>query len=107
MPPRAGSNRVFADMAQLRRTVETLVDQSRYRITTHAKVEHSQFSDVDRVAVVRWGGRDRPDRSRDPSGGVYLCWARHPTHGLCRAVYAVEQGAGGDILLIITVMPEE
>ena len=100
-------NRVFADMGKLRQTVEALIDQGRYRITKHPREAHPEFSDTDRVAIVRWGGRDKPDRQRDSSEGVYLCWARHPQHGPCRAVYAVEETPAGDILAIISVMPEE
>ncbi len=103
----AHNNRIFTDMRLIRRTVEALIDQTRFRIQPHARSAHQQFSDSDRVAVVRWGGRDSPDRTRPLSDGVYVCWATHPVHGLCRAAYAVEQTSVGEILVIITVMPEE
>src|SRR5205809_4132711 len=101
------NNRVFTDMDKLRQAVNDLVGQGRHRIIHHAREAHPEFSDLDRVEVVRWGGRDKPDRKRDPSDGVYLCWLKHPRHGLCRGVYAIEQTPGGEILYIISVMPEE
>ena len=94
-------------MDKLRQAVNDLIGQGRYRIIHHARKAHPEFSDLDRVEVVRWGGRDKPDRKRDPSDGVYLCWLQHPRHGLCRGVYAIEQTPGGEILYIISVMPEE
>jgi len=107
MPSRAGQNRVFTNMVQLRRMAEALIEQSRYRITSHARIEHPEFDDEARLAIVQWGGRDRPDRNRPASDGAYVCWANHPRHGECRAVYAVEGTPAGDILVIISVMPEE
>lgn len=106
MAPREGPDRVFTDMGRLRKTAETLIDQSSYRITSHAKIEHPEFDDLTRLAIVRWGGRDRRDRNRPPSEGVYVCWANHPLQGLCRAVYAIQQIPDGDLLVIISVMPE-
>ncbi|MBI4416785.1 MAG: hypothetical protein HY557_07370 [Euryarchaeota archaeon] len=100
-------NRIFTDMVELRGAVEALLEQRRFRVTEHARTAHPEFSDVDRLAIVRWGGQDTPDRDRDPSEGIYLCWAQHPRHGLCRAVYAIETTSRGDILVIISVMPEE
>lgn len=108
MSPRGRpKNRVFADMANLRRAVNDLVDQGRYRVIHHAREAHPEFSDTDRVHVVRWGSRDKPDEKKDPSEGVYLCWLRHPRYGLCRGVYAIEETPLGDVLDIITVMPED
>src|SRR6266508_815351 len=99
-------NRVFRDMLELRETAEGLLAQGKYRITYHSKDEHPEFSDVDRVSVSRWGGQDQPDRNRDPSDGIYVCWASHPRHGRCRGVYAIEPTPAGEILVIITVMRE-
>ncbi len=101
------SNRVYSDLRELRRDVQALLDARRFRITHHAREEHSELSDEDRVAVVRYGGRDAPDRDRPLSHGVYLCWARHPVHGLCRGVYCVREEPGGGLVVIITAFPEE
>lgn len=106
MDTRAHPNRVFTNVRVLRRATESLIVQGRYRIESHARTEHPEFSDPERLAVVQWGGRDQPDKHRDPSEGVYVCWAVLPRHGLCRAVYAVEQTPRGDMVVVITVMPE-
>ena len=100
-------NRVFTDMGKLRQAVNDLVDQGRYRVIHHAREAHPEFSDTDRALVVRWKSRDKPDEKRNPSDGVYLCWLRHPRYGLCRGVYAIEETPTGDLLDIISVMPED
>jgi hypothetical protein len=99
-------NRIFTDMGELRQAVNDLISQGRYRVIVHAKEAHPEFDEVDRVHVVRWGTRDRPDEKKAPSEGVYLCWLRHPRFGMCRGVYAIEETPAGDILVIITVMRE-
>lgn len=88
--------------------MELLIDQGRYRLTVHAQRDHPEISDVEKVAVVRYGANDKPDSQRPPGAGVYLFWARHPVHGVCRAVYAIEAGAqpDQDILVLITAFPE-
>lgn len=100
--------RRYDDPRTLRRRVEELVDAEppRVRVTRHAREAHPEFSDLDRIAIVRWGGQDQPDRDRPSSDGVYLCWANHPTFGRCRACYAIEETTTGDILVIVSVFPE-
>lgn len=99
-------NRVFDDPAELRQTAERLIDQGRYRLTRHAQREHAELSDPDKIAIVRYGGHDKADAARPAADGVYLCWARHPTHGICRAVYAIERHDDGDVLVLVTAFPE-
>ena len=101
------SNRVYTDLRALRRDVEELIDAMRFRVTFHARTDHPELAEEDKVAVVRFGGRDRIDRDRQASSGVYLCWAKHPVHGLCRGVYRIWEGPNGALVVIITAFPEE
>ncbi len=99
-------NRVFRDLAELRRTVEELIDAGRYLISSHARLDHPDVGELDKLSIVRYGGRDRPDSKRPAADGVYLCWAQHPVHGLCRGVYAIEQIHSGDLIVVITAFKE-
>lgn len=101
------SNRVYADFRRLRRDVEALIDAMHFRVTFHARTQHPELSAEDKLAVVRFGGRDQPDRDRPLAHGVYLCWARHPTYGLCRGVYCIREEPGEGYAVIITAFPEE
>lgn len=100
------TNRVFADLRELRRTAESLIDQGNYKVTEHARTDHPEISEFDKLAIVRYGGGDKPDQNRPPTDGVYVCWALHPAHGLCRGVYAVEQFASGERIVVISVFRE-
>lgn len=98
-------NRVYDDPAGARQEAEKLIDANRYRLTDHARFDHPELSEWEKVAVVRYGGRDKLDEQRDPEEGVYLCWAK--IRGtLCRGVYAVEETSQGPILVVITAFPE-
>ena len=99
-------NRVYADMKKLRHDTEALIDQTRYRITTHARATHAELPETAKLAVVRLGSKDKPDAKRGPKDGVYLCWARHPTFGLCRGVYAIEDTSTGPIVVVISAFKE-
>lgn len=96
------SNRVFTDFNKLRQETNDLIDRGRVRVHSHARESHPELSELEQIAVVRYGGRPRLDRDRGPSEGVYVCWARLPTLGLCRAVFCIEQIPGGDVVLVIT-----
>jgi hypothetical protein len=100
-------NRIFTDLSDLRTVVNSLIDQGKVRVHRHAKDKHPELSDIERIAIVRYGGRMRPDRKRAASEGVYVCWATRPLLGLCRAVLCVEEEEGGDSVLIITAFPEQ
>ena len=100
-------NRHYDDMARLRQDVEALIDAGRYRLTVHAQLGHPELAPGDKVAVVRHGGGDKPDADAPASQPKYLCWARLPHHGLCRAVYAIQDSLTGDLVVIITAFPED
>ena len=100
------ANRAFRDLQELRRTAERLIDEGRFRISAHARVEHPQLTEMDKLEIVRFGGRDRLDAKRPAADAVYVCWARHPLHGLCRGVYAIEQLPSGDLVVVITAFKE-
>lgn len=100
-------NRHYDDMAQLRLEVEALIDAGRYRLTVHAQVDHPELSPSDKVAVVRHGGGDKLDEDSRASQPKYVCWAHLPSHGLCRAAYAVEDSLTGDLVVVITAFPED
>lgn len=99
-------NQVYSDFTKLRKETNDLIDQGRVRVLRHARDSHPELSDLDRIAVVRYGRKIQPDRSRNPSEGVYVCWAKHPTHGLCRGVFCIEDSGRGEVVLIITVFVE-
>jgi hypothetical protein len=99
-------NRVYDDSGAIRRAVQRLVDERRVRLTLHAKHDHPELSEEDKVAMVRNGAGDRLDSKRPSEDGVYVCWARHPEHGLCRIVYAIEEADDGLRLVIITAFRE-
>lgn len=99
-------NQVYSDLNELRRRTNDLIDQGRVRVHYHARESHPELSEFDRIAVVRYGGKIQPSRGRDPSEGVYVCWAMHPSFGLCRGVFCIEESGGGEIVLIITVFVE-
>lgn len=100
-------NRYYDDMATLRRDVEALIDARRIRFTEHAKTDHPELSESDKVDIIRQGGRDKLDDKSPRGRPRYLCWARHPTHGRCRAVYAIVDTLIGDTVLLITAFPED
>ena len=99
-------NRVYPDLNKLRVEVNDLIDRGQVVVHHHARKSHPEFTDVERIAVVRFGGRIQRDRSRRTEEGVYVCWAQLPSHGLCRAVFCVGADLEGDYLLIITVFGE-
>lgn len=98
-------NRVFDDPGDARQEAERLIDAGRYRLTDHAQVDHPELSEWQKVAVVRFGGRDKLDQNRDPEDGVYVCWAKIEGR-VCRGVYAIEETSLAEILVIITAFPE-
>lgn len=100
-------NRAFADMAALRKEVIRLVGEGRIRWTVHAQFDHPEIPQVDKLAIVQWGGADQPNERARPGEPSYVCWARHPVHGLCRGVYAVVDTKHGPYVRIITVFKEE
>ncbi|MHB8632547.1 MAG: hypothetical protein ACYDBQ_01080 [Thermoplasmatota archaeon] len=100
-------NRDYRDMAALRRDVAEFIACHRIRWTRHARFDHPEIGEADKLAIVQWGGADRPNTPAHPAGPSYVCWATHPVHGLCRAVYAVVDTPQGSHLLIITVFKEE
>jgi hypothetical protein len=99
-------NRVYTDITKLRVEVNRLIDQGRVRIHIHANKSHPELTEIEKVAIVRYGTRTRPDSRRKPSEGVYVCWATRPRVGLCRGVFCVEETLGGDMVLVITAFPE-
>ena len=99
-------NRVFDDPEDARAEAERLIDDGRFRLTDHAREDHPELSESDKIAVVRYGGHDQPDADRDPDEGVYVCWAKIDGT-LCRGVYCVEETGLAPILVIITAFPEE
>lgn len=99
-------NKVYSDLAELRKEANTLIDLGRVRVHKHARKSHPELDEVEQIAVVRYGGKIKADRDRAPYEGVYLCWAILPSHGLCRAAFCVESGPGGDHLLVITAFRE-
>ena len=100
-------NRVYSDLAQLRTEVNQLIDQGRVRVHQHARKAHPELSEIEQVAIVRYGGIIRRDKARDPGQGVYVCWGYLPSRGLCRAVFCVHRDGERDLVLIITAFREE
>lgn len=96
------SNRVYHDLKQARTDVENLIDQGRVRVHLHARRTHPEMKVEEQVAIVRYGGPIKPDQGRDPTEGVYVCWADLPGLGLCRAAFCVEETRQGPIVLVIT-----
>lgn len=99
-------NRVFEDLQKLRSEKKRLIESRLYRVSRHAGEKHPELTDEERVAVVLLGTGDRLDRNREPTDGVYVCWASLPVHGLCRGVYCVVQ-SDRSYLKIITAFPED
>jgi len=95
-------NRVYTDLSQLRRDTNDLIDRGRVRVHHHARSKHPEFTDVERIAVVRYGGRISFDRSHARSEGRYVCWGRLEGHGLCRAVFCMEEQPSGDLVIVIS-----
>lgn len=100
-------NRAYDRMDDLRREVEALVDANRVRWTRHAKLDHPELSQADKLDIIRWGGRDQPNLVPNPAGPSYVCWASHPDHGVCRGVYAVVETRQGKYLQIITAFRDD
>lgn len=100
------TNRVYTDLNKLRKETNDLIDRGRVRIHRHARESHPELSELEQIGVVRYGGRPRPDRDRNLSEGVYVCWARLAGHGLCRAVFCIEEDPSGGVVLIITAFVE-
>jgi hypothetical protein len=96
-------NRVYQNFEELRQDVNSLIDSGRVLVHHHARESHSEFSDVERIAVVRYGGQPKADRSRPAKDGVYVCWGRLEGHGLCRGVFCVEETDTAAQVLVITV----
>lgn len=99
-------NRVYSDKNELRKKVNDLIDRGGVRVHQHARRSHPELSELEQIAIVRYGSEIRDDKNRRTSEGVYVCWARLPIHGLCRAVFCIEETAGGEFVLIITAFQE-
>jgi hypothetical protein len=95
-------NRVYKDLKKLRTDVERLIDDGRVLVIQHARLSHPELEPDDQIAIVRFGGTIKQDQKRDPSEGVYLCWATLPGLGICRAVFCVQETQQGPIVKIIT-----
>jgi hypothetical protein len=100
------TNRAYTDFAELRRVTVELIDAGRVRVHKHAQESHPELSEVEQIAVVRYGSQPRLDRKRDPSAGVYVCWAQLPGRGLCRGVFCIEQTGARDVVLVSTAFVE-
>ena len=100
------TNKVYTSNEELARDKVRHIEQGRFRVSRHAGEKHPELTDVERAAIVRYGTGDKPDRERPASAGVYLCWATLPTHGVCRAVFCIEETSSGTVLKIITAFPE-
>lgn len=99
-------NRYYDDMAALRRDVEALIDAGRFDFTEHARTDHPELPEEDKLNIIRFGRNDKVDVKSPPSQPRYLCWGSHPLLGRCRAVYAIVDTLVGDQVLIITAFPE-
>jgi hypothetical protein len=99
-------NKVYTNLHELRKEVDDLIDRGRVRVHLHARKSHPELSEDEQIGIVRYGSAIQSARDRPLSDGVYVCWARLPYHGLCRAVFCIEQTGGGDILLVITAFRE-
>lgn len=99
-------NRLYTDLNKLRRDTNDLIDQGRVRVHQHAKKQHSEFSDFERIQVVRLGGTIQFDQTTPQTSGRYVCWSFLSPHGLCRAVFVIEEHPGGDLVLIISVFSD-
>lgn len=99
-------NKVYTNLGELRKEINDLIDRGRVRVHRHGRKSHPELTELEQIGVVRYGGSIRPDRSRKASEGVYVCWARLPSQGLCRGVFCVEESIGDDIVLIITAFQE-
>lgn len=100
------ANRVYPDMDQLRTEVNALIDQGKVRVHKHAKSKHPELSELEQIAVIRYGSRPKPDRDRPASDGVYVCWGKLPDDRLCRGVFCVEQVQAALSVLVITAFEE-
>jgi len=100
------ANRVYTDLNKLRSETNDLIDRGRVRIHKHARESHPELSELEQVGVVRYGGPIKSDRDRGTASGVYVCWAHMPKHGLCRGVFCIEEGLGGDLVVIITAFKQ-
>jgi hypothetical protein len=99
-------NRVYNDLNKLRFDVNYLIDRGRVRVHRHAGTSHPEFSELEQIAAVRFGGPIRADLKRNRTEGVYVCWANLPLHGLCRAVFCIEDHPDDGLVLVITVFRE-
>jgi hypothetical protein len=99
-------NRVYTDLDELRKKVNDLIDRGKVRVSLHARKSHPELSEEEQIGIVRYGSAIQFDHNRPSSDGVYICWARLPNRGLCRAVFCVEETEGGDLVLIITAFQE-
>jgi hypothetical protein len=99
-------NRVYTDLTKLRKDTNDLIDQGRVRVHDHARRKHPELSELEQILIVRYGSGDKPDRNRRPTDGIYVCWARLPSSGLCRGVFCIEESPGGDLVLIISAFQE-
>jgi hypothetical protein len=65
--------RYYDDMEALRRDVTRLIAAGRYRLTHHAQNSHPELSELDKLAIIRYGGRDRLDARANPSSPRFMC----------------------------------
>jgi hypothetical protein len=100
-------NRVYSNFTQLRKDTNQLIDRGRVKVHQHARDSHPELTEIEQIGIVRYGGTIQPDKNRDPTDGVYVCWARLPSRGLCRAVFCIQADPEADIVLIITAFEQE
>jgi hypothetical protein len=93
-------------MDELRSEVNSLIDKGRVRVHPHARSSHPELSSIEHIAIVRYGGRPKPDRNRPLTDGVYVCWATLPSGMRARAVFFLEGQLPGDIAVVITSFEE-
>jgi hypothetical protein len=100
-------NRVYTNLTKLRTEVEKLIDQGRVRVLRHARETHPELTEIEQIAIVRYGGPIQRDKTRDPAEGVYVCWGGLASVGPYRAVFCVSNESEADVVLIITAFQEE
>jgi hypothetical protein len=107
MGGRGMPNRVYQDLNKLRTETNGLIDRGGVRVHRHARIQHPELSELEQIAVVRYGGAIKFDEKRPQSDGVYVCWSRLPGPGLCRGVFSIVEGLNGDLVLVITAFQEQ